>query len=401
MIKLIKNINIRTTLFLLILAVILPVISACGKTEEVPAITGNISETQPPNEKQYLPETPVKIDSFPDNDDIYIGYTVNSKRAGRISGGAIRKISEEEKPVEAIPNFGYKFVRWSDGKTSRTRSDSLMNIKEDSVITAIFDYDVLDMPIITIDTETGHDVKSKTDYIGAKFAIYAAGEFDMEPQEIEIRGRGNNTWSYEKKSYKMRFQNKVNLFDLGMAKDKVWVMLANVCDQSLQRNHVALELARSLSGVDFSPASMSVEVYLNGEYRGVYLVAEEIRDSQARVWIDTTNYETETDIGYLVELSGYSDKEIFYVGGKLYQVHSDLSSNNRTKKKQIEYISAYMERALEAVRSGSREEMEKYVDLDTLIDTYLVEEVVKNLYTGCDSYYLYKNKVVKLPFSPI
>jgi hypothetical protein len=401
MMKPMKNIKIKKIIFILIFTLIIPVISACAETEETPALTGNISDTQTPNEKQYLSETPVKIDSFPDNDDIYIGYTVNSKRAGRIKGGAIRKLSDEEKQVEAIPNFGYKFVRWSDGNTSRTRSDSLKNIKEDSVITAIFDYDVLDMPIITIDTETGHDVKSKTDYIGAKFAIYASGEFDMQPQDIEIRGRGNNTWSYEKKSYKMRFQKKVNLFDLGMAKDKVWVMLANVCDQSLQRNHVALELARSLSGVDFSPASISVEVYLNGEYRGVYLVAEEIRDSRARVSIDTTNYETDTDIGYLVELSGYSDKETFYVAGKLYQVHSDLSENRKTRQKQVEFIRDYMEKALGAVRSGEREKMEKYIDLDSLIDTYLVEEVVKNLDTGWDSYYLYKNKGGKLHFGPI
>ena len=147
-----KNINIKTIIFILIFTLIIPVISACAETEETPALTGNISDTQTPNEQQYLSETPVKIDSFPDNDDIYIGYTVNSKRAGRIKGGAIRKLSDEEKQVEAIPNFGYKFVRWSDGNTSRTRSDSLKNIK-DSVLTAIFDYDVLDMPIITIDTK--------------------------------------------------------------------------------------------------------------------------------------------------------------------------------------------------------------------------------------------------------
>ncbi len=396
-----KNIKIKTIVVLLTIILALPVIFSCAETEDVPALTGNIFETQTPNEKQYLPETPVKIDNFPENDDIYIGYTVNSKRAGKVSGGAIRKLSDEEKIVEAVPNFGYKFVRWSDGNTNRTRSDSLKNISEDTVITAIFDYDVLDMPIIAIDTETGHDVKSKTEYIGAKFAIYAAGKFDMDPQEIQIRGRGNNTWSYEKKSYKMRFQKKVNLFNLGMAKDRVWVMLANVCDQSLQRNHVALELARSLSGIEFSPASISVEVFLNGEYRGVYLVAEEIRDSRARVWIDTRDYMTDVDIGYLVELSGYSDKETFYVAGKLYQVHSDLSENRKTRQKQVEFIRDYMEKALEAVRSGDRKKMEKYIDFNSLIDTYLVEEVVKNLDTGWDSYYLYKNKGGKLHFGPI
>ena len=55
-----------------------------------------------------------------------------------------------------------------------------------------------------------------------------------------------------------------------MAKDKVWVMLANVCDQSLQRNHVALELARSLSGVDFLRPLYQSSI-LNGEYRGFIL----------------------------------------------------------------------------------------------------------------------------------
>ncbi len=349
----------------------------------------------------YLPASSGEEVTFPDDGKFYVEYAVNYKPAGKVKNGERRLLGPEGKKVEAVPNFGYKFVCWSDGSTDPVRTDTIAYLGKSACITAIFDYDILDMPVIALDTETGREVQSKKQYINAGFRICGTDEQYEISETILLRGRGNNSWGYEKKSYKMKFPEKVNLFGLGTGKDKVWVLLANVCDQSLQRNHVALELARAFDGVAFSPASMSVEVYLNGEYRGVYLLAEEIRDSKARVNIDTDEYETEVDIGYLVELSSYSDGDTFTVGGKQYMVHSDLSENRSQKNKQLKYISEYLDKCMSALKEGDRQKIEELMDLDSLIDTYLTEEVVKNLDVGWDSYYLYKEKGGKLYFGPI
>lgn len=391
-------------------AVMIPVLLSCAEqVTEFPAPSPDAVDTAQQADAEasspaskYLSSDGIIEEQFPDDGKKYVYYTVNNKAAGKVRGAGIRELTSSPSRVEAIPNLGYKFVGWSDGKTEETRMDYLEDNDGNLVVTAIFDYDKLEMPIITIDTETGKDVKSKTEYIQADFSIIGAPDKMYEFSEtIQIRGRGNNTWGYEKKSYKMKFPKKVNLFGLGTGADKVWVLLANVCDQSLQRNHVALDLARSFSGVAFSPASMSVDVYLNGEYRGVYLLAEEIRDSKARVVIDTKGFETETDIGYLVELSSYSDKDKFYLNNRQYMIHSDLSSDSSVKKAQMQFISDYMAECYEALKRGNRSEIEKLMDIDSMVDTYITEEIVKNLDTGWDSYYLYKEKGGKLFLGPL
>ena len=241
---------------------------ASPKTENTTPAADDASEPETPDETEpaeeetvttedgiWLPTSPADPPEIPDDGILYVGYAVNYAPAGTVKNGALRKLNGQAETVEAVPNFGYRFVRWSDGLTDPVRADSIDNLSESTLITAIFDYDVLDMPVIAIDTETGVDVRSKTEYIHAGLRILGTESRWQYSDTVQIRGRGNNTWGYEKKSYKIKFPEKVNLFDLGTGKDKVWVLLANVCDQSLQRNHVALDLVRSFDGVAFSPAS--------------------------------------------------------------------------------------------------------------------------------------------------
>ena len=54
-----------------------------------------------------------------------------------------------------------------------------------------------------------------------------------------IRGRGNSTWTFDKKPYAMKFEESVNLF--GMGKNKHWVLLANRLDTTLMRNKHTLQ----------------------------------------------------------------------------------------------------------------------------------------------------------------
>lgn len=372
--------------------------------DEGPAETAPADEPAPPAEsavRLYLPETAAKEVSFPDDGAVYVAYAVNDERAGKVRGADPHPVTENKR-VEALPELGYRFVRWSDGSTDPVRMDTADTVSENTVFTAVFDYAVLDMPIVAIDTETGRDVTSKTEFIGASFRLCAAEDPREEfESEIEIRGRGNNAWGYSKKPYKLRFPVKVNPLGIAEKKDKVWVLLANVSDQSMLRNKVCYDLSRGLDGIAFAPASCSVEVYLNGEYHGVYLLAEEIRDSEARVVIDTTACETDTDIGYLVEMSSYANVDRFTAASRPYMVHSDLSSDAKIKKKQMEFIADFIEECYAVLKTGERAEIEKLMDLDSLVDTYLVEEFGKNFDTGHDSCYLYKEKGGKLFFGPI
>lgn len=375
-------------------------LSGCS-AQHAPGGAAAAPDSAGPARKQILGTEPGReIDLTGDGTVLY--YESNSSAAGYIVGeirqemtGADHRTSE----VKAAANLGYRFIGWSDGKTDPVRSGD--TAAESRVITAIFDYEFLEMPVLSIKTETGGDVESKTEYIGAELDLYNAGGYDFSGINAGIRGRGNNTWGYPKKSYKLDLDDKMNLLGIGRGEAKKWVLLANVCDQSLLRNHIAFEFARSLDGIAFSPASVSVEVYLNGEYRGVYLLAEEISVNENRVAVSEEKINKETDIGYLIEMTFNAAEPTFTAAERLFQIHNDLSDDEGIKNRQIAYISGYIEECWAAVKSGSRREIETLVDLDSLADTYLVEEVLKNLDVGYDSFYLYKDKGGKLCFGPL
>lgn len=344
------------------------------------------------NSGQHLSEEPIA-----EAEEGKIVYTVNYKSAGKIEGWKVQEAGKESNIVTALPNLGYKFVKWSDGYTEPSRSGDT----EEGLYTAIFDYDILDMPIIVINTDSGKAISSKTEYADATISLYGCeSKYEIDNMAMQIRGRGNNSWGYPKKSYKFKLETKNDLLNLGDGKEKIWVLLANQCDQSLQRNHVSFELGRYFEGIDWEPASTSVEVYLNGEYVGVYLLAEDIKVSKNRVDIEEGNVD-EIDTGYLLELSNYASGEVITAAGRTYMIHSDLSEDKNIKNQQRNYIKDYVNDAYEALGSGSYEEADELIDLDSLLAAYLTEEIVKNLDSQWDSFYLYKDVGGKLFFGPV
>ena len=388
----------RMLLCLLLCACVVCPLIGCSDEE----MTEDPSQpTDAQNTRQWLSEEPEKIPEV-SGKGVYALYAVNSSKAGTLSGKTMYPLKDgvTAGTVTAKARMGYRFVRWSDGVTEATRSGD--SFTETTVITAIFDYDCRQMPIVLLTTETGKEVTSKTDYINGSFAlINTREEYAIETAvENQIRGRGNNTWSYEKKSYKLKFPEKRSLLGLGKA-DKTWILMANMCDQSLLRNDTALEMMDMFDYLRYSPNAESVEVYLNGEYRGVYLLAEEITEDKAHLDLDDGGVETDVDTGYLLEMSYYAEEVAFQVAGKNFEIKSDLSSDASTKNKQREYIGQYVQRCWSALCSGNENVIDDLIDIDTLVDAYIAEEIVKNLDMGWDSFYLYKDTGGKLCFGPL
>ena len=86
----------------------------------------------------------------------------------------------------------------------------------------------------------------------------------IDTMDMEIRGRGNYSWtSLPKKSYKMKLSEKQSLLGLGEGKSKKWVLLANMCDQSMLRNYLAIDLINRIPDMGYNNHAAHVEVYLN------------------------------------------------------------------------------------------------------------------------------------------
>lgn len=241
----------------------------------------------------------------------------------------------------------------------------------------------------------------------------------------QIRVRGNNTASYDKKSFRLKFDVKINLLGLnGGAQYKNWVLLACYKDVSFLRDAVTFEMAKQMwkdSGLYVSDYAFA-RVTINGNYNGFYMVAEQQQVNKGRIDINEpqTDY-TGTDIGYLVEYDGnanmtepsdryfmysYRDypivcadgtthcpSQVFYTGQVLHTVKSDFYSQNQynfirnyTKNIfDIIYKAIYANEfytfnenhtgIVQANFTDSRAAVEAVVDIDSVVDTFILNEV--------------------------
>ena len=253
------------------------------------------------------------------------------------------------------------------------------------------------MPILVIETEERAPIVSKEEYVNATATSFnTSNNTNFEELELGIRGRGNYSWSgTEKKSYRIKFDKKINLYNQGLGKAKSWTLLAVHADKSMLRNHAVFDFAKKLGTLPFVSSSSFVELYLNGQYDGVYEVCDQIQVNENRVDIDDTG--TDLDIGYLVELDKNASEDVIYLSnGDTCEVKSDYVSQD-----QLNYITTYMNTCYTAIKSGSKDNVEQYMDLPSIIDSYIVEEYFKNLDVGWGSFYFTKPKGGKLYFGPV
>ena len=189
-----------------------------------------------------------------------------------------------------------------------------------------------------------------------------------------IRGRGNGTWNMSKNPYKVKLQDKVNLF--GMGKSKTWVLLANYYDDSLMRNRLVSWLGE-MTGLEYTPEGVFTEVVMNGEYLGNYYLCEQVQLNKNRVDIDELK-EEDTDYpeiqgGYLLEFcpDEYEAPSSFETSrGQLFgnmEPSFDPDKDDYVSEAQKQYIREYIQKAEDAVFSEG-EEYRDYLDLQSMAD---------------------------------
>lgn len=256
------------------------------------------------------------------------------------------------------------------------------------------------LPVVRIDTETGRDVESKEEYIKTAFSLEAPDGRSISVDEVNIRGRGNTAWRVDKKSYKLKFPSKICLTEGSECdtKAKDWTLIACHFDRALVRNHIGYRMARAVSGIEWTPYSEMIELYLNGEYRGIYMLAEQVEAKKGRVPVDDGEKE---DIGFLLELDFWSGGE-YYVDyfksmGSKYTIKTDFLNTD-----QVVAMKCHLETVYNVICEGDRDKIESCVDLASAVDMYLVNEVYRETDVGTGSVYMYfKEPNGKLYFGPV
>ncbi len=245
---------------------------------------------------------------------------------------------------------------------------------------------------ITLDEDEELYAKEKS---AATMEVVYPGQVNGEVLEMDIRARGNTTFYYDKQSYKFDLVEKFDFLaesGAGTSSDseaKDWVLLANVVDKTLLRNYYTFFVASLMDGIEYSTASMFVEVYFQGEYRGVYQLCEEIEFDEARLDLDD---ELGEDSAILFEYHHYQKQE--YATGTFYGDETmlfDIRSNVSEDTSGALIYRAYtaLSAVSDAIYAADEEAVLAAVDIDSFVDMYILEEFVMDIDVGQGSFFLY------------
>ena len=226
--------------------------------------------------------------------------------------------------------------------------------------------DAQPIPRLDIYTDDGGDVVSKDDYKHATATLSNCdAKFAFENVGVNIRARGNSTFGAPKKPFRLKFDKKQEMLGLnGGRAYKSWVLMADYYDGSMLRTYGTFKFAKALmESVYYSSDCTHVEVYLNGEYRGVYLLCEQTQINRGRVDIpEMEEGDTSVEQGYLmIGVGGQVDEpelitvrpeieitdrtgQTRYYGG----VNFTLSGGTYTRE-QKDYVSKYVSAVFKVV----------------------------------------------------
>lgn len=258
------------------------------------------------------------------------------------------------------------------------------------------------LPMLYITTDGLQDVTSKDYYIGANMVLKedvrtrAAG--DVVESRVNIKGRGNSSWKFPKKPFRLKFDEKISLLD--MHKDKSWVLIPNYNDKSMLRNSLAFYMS-SISNLDYTPEYHFVELIFNGQYCGTYQLCEKVKISNHRVAVG--------DDGFLVEIDSRAPSEAdsrYFGVPYLENVVNIKDPEVEYGDENYRYAKDFVVKAADALYGNNFANQttgwQAYMDMDSFVDWYLIQEIGKNLDGNFDtSCYMHFARGGKLKMGPI
>ena len=253
---------------------------------------------------------------------------------------------------------------------------------------------------VNITTRDGEPVLTKEDYVDCFISIDAKGEFSNYSAEGKIRGRGNSSFKwYDKKPYRIKLNEKHKI--LGLDKAKKWVLLANYRDVTDLMNTFVFEMAEWM-GLPYTNHTRYAEVFLNGDYIGLYQITEQIEQGSNRVNISK-------DKGLLLtldqddgpDLSPEANDNFFTKVYSMpmavkYPEEEDLTPE---KLDSIKEVFATLERA---IKSKDYKQAEALLDMESFIRYLMIQEFVYNVELSAPrSIFLFKDGDGKFFFGPV
>jgi hypothetical protein len=249
------------------------------------------------------------------------------------------------------------------------------------------------IPDVIIHTVNAEEVISKETYLKGIVSFISGNGTEFYSDSLEIRGRGNASWNFPKKPYRLKLYNSTS--PLGHpAKAKNWTLINNYGDKTLIRNLLAFDISKRLE-MPYTPAGRPVNVYFNGEYKGCYQFCDHIDVRKNRVDIkemdENDRSGTKLTGGYLIEVDAYANTEKLWFSSSRNNIPVTVKSpdDDAITHEQKDYIINYFNTFENSVYTGSSSNFRNYLDIQTFIRHFLIGELSGNTDTYW-SVYMYK-----------
>lgn len=253
------------------------------------------------------------------------------------------------------------------------------------------------LPVIHIDTQGHKPITSKTVYIPGTYFVVDNNNPEMNlgsedsPLPLEIRGRGHSSWKGVKKPYKLKLGEKASL--LGMNKHKHWALL-----RFYEPTVAGLQLG-NIMGMDWTASTRPVEVILNGDYQGLYLLTETNRIGKQRLNIyEQPNWNEDVNTipyGWLVEIDNYIEtNQISVLENNKWTLRVTYHSPDSLSATQRTWLTNEFKEINAAIYDADKPNStwEQKIDIDAMARFFIIQEVLDNSDGFHGSFYLHKDR---------
>nr|HMT30443.1 CotH kinase family protein [Bacteroidia bacterium] len=276
-----------------------------------------------------------------------------------------------------------------------------------------------DLPIVVINTN-GQTILDDPKIIvhmgiidnGVGIRNYLSDPYNNYDGNIGIEIRGSWSQTFPQKQYGFETLNSLNVETdtsiLGMPPESDWILNAPYNDKTCMRNVLAYDIANKTG--HYASRSRFCELVINNDYKGIYIMLEKIKRDSSRVDISKllTTDTTGADLtgGYIFKIDkpiggtapGWNSQYDGIPGTKIHFQY-EYPDFDSIAPQQKTYIRSYVdsfEFALNATWFTNPDSgYKKFIDLQSFVDYFILNETTKNVDAYRNSTFLYKKKITK------
>ncbi len=283
-----------------------------------------------------------------------------------------------------------------------------------------------ELPQFSINTN-GNEIVDEPK-IMAEMVVSEYDEVDFEGI-IGIEIRGSSSQMFPKKQYGVETRDEagdgINVSILGFPEEEDWILYAPYSDKSLMRNVLIYDLSRDIDR--YASRVKFAEVSINGSYNGLYVFMEKLKRDSNRIDINKLKVDENSgeDLtgGYILKIDKASglDETLYTPNNSITSKYLPKNNNAAPWQKiyfnydtpkeeditpeQKDYITNYMNSFEDALAGANytdpNEGYSKYIEVNSFIDFFLLNELSNNVDGYRLSTWLTKDKNEKLKMGPI